>query len=214
MTQLLRKTAAGFDIELSDRQCHLFRIYLEELRHWNQRMNLTGPLTKEKMVIELFLDSLIPSPSIPATARMLDVGSGAGLPGLPLKIHASNRNIDLLEINSKKVSFLRHVVRLLGLTHVSVIEGRVERIQADLTRAGYQVVTARAVADLSQVIAWCAPLLSSGGLLVSFLGSRFENELNRSSPMMGEHGIVTHKVIPYKLPGKRARRHTVIFQKA
>jgi 16S rRNA (guanine527-N7)-methyltransferase len=206
--------AAGFDIELSDRQCRLFRIYLEELRHWNRRMNLTGPLTKERMVVELFLDSLIPALSIPATAKMLDVGSGAGFPGVPLKIHGPGRDIDLLEINSKKVSFLRHIVRLLGLNDIAVIKGRVERIQADLTQTGYQVVTVRAVTDLSQAIAWCAPLLSPGGLLVSFLGSRFEDDLNRSSPMMGEQGIVTHKVIPYKLPGKRTRRHTVIFRKA
>jgi 16S rRNA (guanine527-N7)-methyltransferase len=206
--------AAGFDIELSDQQCHLFQVYLEELWHWNQHMNLTGPLTRERMLVELFLDSLIPGPFIPAAARILDVGSGAGFPGLPLKIHAPDRDIDLLEINAKKVSFLKHMVRLLGLTEVAVIKGRVERIQADLTRAGYQVVTARALADLGQAIAWCAPLLSPGGLLVSFLGSRFENDLNRSGPVMGDHGIVTHKVIPYTLPGKQARRHTVIFRKA
>ncbi len=177
-------------------------------------MNLTGPLTKERMIVELVLDSLIPGPSIPMTAKMLDVGSGAGFPGVPLKIHGPDRNIDLLEINSKKVSFLRHIIRLLGLKDITVIEGRVERIQAKLAHMGYQVVTARAVADLSQLIAWCAPLLSPGGLLVSFQGSRFENDLNRSDPVMEEHGIFTHKVIPYKLPGKRARRHTVIFQKA
>jgi 16S rRNA (guanine527-N7)-methyltransferase len=176
-------------------------------------MNLTGPLTQERMVVELFLDSLIPGPFIPTTARMLDVGSGAGFPGVPLKIHGPGRDIGLLEINSKKVAFLKHIVRLLGLTDITVIKGRVEQNQADLKQAGYQVVTARAVADLSQVIAWCAPLLSPGGLLVSFLGNRFETDLSRSTPTMDEHGIEPHKVIPYKLPGKRARRHTVIFRK-
>ncbi len=214
MTQLLRNMAAGYGIELSEQQCRLFQVYLEELWHWNRRMNLTGPLTKERMVVELFLDSLIPGPFIPTSARMLDVGSGAGFPGVPLKIHGPDRDIGLLEINSKKVSFLKHIVRLLGFTHITVIRGRVEHIQADLTEAAYQVITARAVADLGQVMAWCAPLLSPGGLLVSFLGSHFENDLKKSSPMMDKHGVVPHRVIPYSLPGKRAYRHTVIFRKA
>jgi 16S rRNA (guanine527-N7)-methyltransferase len=205
--------AADYGIALSDRQSHLLQVYLKELMHWNRRVNLTGPLTKERMIVELFLDSLIPGPFIPATAKILDVGSGAGFPGVPLKIHAPDRNVDLLEINSKKISFLKQVIRLLGLNDITVMEGRVEKIQADLTQAGYQVVTARAVADLSQVIAWCAPLLSPGGLLVSFLGSRYEDDLKRNNPIIDEHGLVSHKVIPYDLPGKSARRHTVIFRK-
>jgi 16S rRNA (guanine527-N7)-methyltransferase len=205
--------AAGYGIVLSERQSHLLQVYLEELIRWNRRMNLTGPLTRERMIAELFLDSLIPGPFIPLTAKILDVGSGAGFPGLPLKIQGPDRDIDLLEIKSKRVSFLKHIIRLLQLRDVEVLQGRVEEIQSDLARAGYQVVTARAVADLSQVIVWCAPLLSPGGLLVSFLGSGYEGDLKYSDPMMGEHGLVQQKVIPYELPGKKTRRHTVIFRK-
>jgi 16S rRNA (guanine527-N7)-methyltransferase len=214
MTQLLKNMAADYGIALSDRHSDLFQVYLEELIHWNRRMNLTGPLTKERMIVELFLDSLIPGPFIPATAKILDVGSGAGFPGVPLKIHAPHRNVDLLEINAKKVSFLKQVIRLLGLSDIAVVVGRVEKIQAELTKTGYQVVTARAVADLGQVIAWCAPLLSPDGLLVSFLGGRYEDDLKRSNPIIGEHRLVPHKVIPYELPGRKTQRHTVIFRKA
>jgi 16S rRNA (guanine527-N7)-methyltransferase len=213
MTELLKNMAADYGIVLTDHQSHLLQVYLEELMRWNRRMNLTGPLTKERMIVELFLDSLIPAPFIPVTAKTLDVGSGAGFPGVPLKIQGPARNIDLLEINSKKISFLKHVIRLLGLRDIVVIEGRVEEIRTDLAQAGYEVVTARAVADLNQVIPWSAPLLSPGGLLVSFLGSGYEKDLKRSDPMMAEHGLVRHRVIPYELPGKRTRRHTVILRK-
>jgi len=101
--KLLGDKALDYGIELSWQQLELFHVYLEELWDWNQRINLTGLSTREKIVIELFLDSLIPAPFLPKKGRMLDVGSGAGIPGLPLKIYTPQLKTHLLEANSKKV---------------------------------------------------------------------------------------------------------------
>jgi len=211
--QILRNKARDFGIELSSYQLNLFRIYLMELDHWNQRINLTGLKSNERMVIELLLDSLIPAPFLPDTGRMLDVGSGAGFPGIPLKIYKPRLEIHLLETNSKKVSFLKQVIRLLGLKGIHVIKGRIERDEATLHPDGYPLITARALAGLHQTIEWCSPFLLPGGLLVSFLGSRAEEDLKGCRQIIEENRLLIHGEIPYVLPGKRSKRNMVIFKK-
>jgi len=162
------------------------------------------------MVIELFLDSLLPSPLLPLEGSLLDVGSGAGIPGLPLKIHCPLRNTFLLEPNSKKVSFLRHVIRLIRLEGVYAIRSRVESLEKG-TR--YDMVTARALAEFGKTVECCAPLLNHGGLLVLYLGARAEENLKESERFLEGHHLRVSKRISYALPGKRSQRHTVIFQK-
>ncbi len=212
--QLLYNSALDYGVELSQDQLNLFRIYLDELWDWNQRMNLTGLSTRERMTVELFLDSLIPVPFLPERGRMLDVGSGAGFPGVPLKIYSPQLKTHLLEATSKKVSFLKRVVRLLRLNEIEVIKGRVEKDGSRLHGGGYQLITARALARLGQTILWCVPFLSSGGLLVGFLGRRAHDEIEESRKIMEQHHMILHNVIPYVLPGKKSRRHTVILKKA
>ena len=211
--QLLPNKARDFGIELSFYQLKLFRIYLTELDHWNQRINLTGLKSNERMVIELLLDSLIPAPFLPDKGVMLDVGSGAGFPGIPLKVYKPQLETHLLETNSKKVSFLKQVIRLLDLKGIHVIKGRIERDRDTLHPDGYHLITARALAGLHQTIEWCSPFLMPGGLLVSFLGGRAEEDLKGCRQIMEENRLLIHRKIPYLLPGKRSKRNTVIFKK-
>jgi 16S rRNA (guanine527-N7)-methyltransferase len=206
----LFQSAAHFGINLTDQQLDLFRIYLGELWSWNRKFNLTGLEDRGRMVIELFLDSLIPSPFLPVEGDLLDVGSGAGFPGLPLKIHCPLRNTFLLEPNSKKVSFLRHVIRLIRLEEIHTIKSRVEYLPKG---ARYDMVTARALAEFGKALESCAPLVKDGGLLVLYLGARAEENLRESERSVAEQDLRVCKKISYTLPGKRSERHTVIFQK-
>ena len=199
-----------FGIELTDHQLDLFRIYLDELWTWNRKFNLTGLEDRKRVVIELFLDSLLPSPVLPIEGSLLDVGSGAGFPGLPLKIHCPRRDTFLLEPNSKKASFLRHVLRLMQLREVQTIKSRVEHLPKE-TR--YDLVTARAVAELGKTLDWCAPLVNPGGLLVVYLGARAEENLKERERSVADHHLRVSKRLSYVLPGKRSERHTVIFEK-
>lgn len=194
-------------------QLERFELYLDELWAWNRKINLSGLKNKESMVVELFLDSLIPAPFLPPEGRMLDVGSGAGFPGIPLKIHNPRLETDLLEINAKKVSFLRHVVRLMKLEGVRVIRGRVEKDQGKLHPEGYQIITARALAPPPQIIAWCASLLSEGGILVGFLGAGAGEALRESGELLEQYRLRLDRVTPYCLPGKRSERSSVVFRK-
>jgi 16S rRNA (guanine527-N7)-methyltransferase len=163
------------------------------------------------MVIELFLDSLLPSPFLPGEGNLLDVGSGAGFPGLPLKIHCPLRNVFLLEPNSKKVSFLRHVIHLIRVGGVHTIKSRVEHLPKG---ARYDMVTARALAEFGKTLECCAPLVHHEGFLVLYLGARAEETLKESERLVADHHLRVAKRISYVLPGKRSERHTVIFQKA
>jgi 16S rRNA (guanine527-N7)-methyltransferase len=165
------------------------------------------------MVFELFLDSLIPVPHLAETGRLLDVGSGAGFPGVPLKICKPRLKAHLVEANAKKVSFLKQVIRLLKLDETEVIRGRIEKVREGLHADGYHLITVRALATLAQNIAWCAPLLTPGSFLVSFMGGSVEDELKGNRQIIKEHCLTIHKRISYTLPGRESERTTIIFEK-
>jgi 16S rRNA (guanine527-N7)-methyltransferase len=209
----LREHASDYGIELSTTHLDLFGLYLDELRLWNRRMNLTGIDRADRMVIELFLDSLIPAMRIPGDGCLLDVGSGAGVPGLPLKIFHPRLDVHLLEARARRVSFLRHVVRLLGLPGIGVYRGRIEEEPRVLPFEHYPLIMARALAPLTRTLAWCSPRLSPEGFLVCFLGVSAQKVLDESREIMEGEGMVIQEVIPYSLPGSKGKRHTVFFQK-
>ena len=206
----LFQSAVRFGITLTDHQLEVFRLYLEELWSWNRKFNLTGLEDRNRMVIELFLDSLLPSPFLPEEGDLLDVGTGAGFPGLPLKIHCSLRTTYLLEPNSKKVSFLRQVIRVTGLKGVETIKNHVEHLPGEVQ---YDMVTARALAEFGKSLECCAPRVKQGGLLVLYLGARAEDHLKESWRLVAGHHLKVTKTLSYVLPGKGSERHTVIFRK-
>ena len=209
---LLREKACDFEIDLSQRHLDLFSAYMDELLEWNRRMNLTGLSERKRIIIELFLDSLIPAPFIPEKGRMLDVGSGAGFPGIVIKVCRPHLKTCLLEANSRKTSFLKQVVRLLKLSDIDVVNGRIESDKDKLHPDGYHIITARALAGLGQVITWCSPFLCSGGMLLTFLGSGAVNELEKCGVALETNSLVVDRLIPYFLPGMRSARTLAILK--
>jgi 16S rRNA (guanine527-N7)-methyltransferase len=210
--RLLGAEAKKYGIDLSEHQLTLFQIYLDELWAWNQRTNLTGLSSRERIAFELFLDSLIPAPFLARRGTLLDVGTGAGFPGIPLKIYSPCLVVHLLDSNSKKGSFIKQAVRLLGVKETAVITERVEEAEDSLLPQGYHIVTARALARFSRALSWCAPKLAPGGLFVSYLGGRAEAELRENQEIIDEHNLVLHKGISYVLPGVGSKRMAVIFK--
>jgi 16S rRNA (guanine527-N7)-methyltransferase len=210
---ILRSWARDFGIKLSGSQVHLLGIHLDELWQWNKRMNLTGLSSRQRIIKELLIDSLIPSTFLPETCSVLDVGSGAGFPAIPLKICRADLSFHLMEAHSKKVSFLKQVIRLTRLQGIKVMRGRIEKDKGLLQPEGYHVITARALAHLSQTLSWCAPCLISGGMIVNFQGSQFEHALKESADVMKRERLFLIKSIPYTLPGKDSPRHVLIFKK-
>jgi 16S rRNA (guanine527-N7)-methyltransferase len=210
---ILRSWGHDFKIELSESQIHLLGVYLAELCEWNRKMNLTGLYSRQTIITELLLDSLLPCPFLPEKGRLLDVGSGAGFPAIPIKICKPQLEAHLLEPNSKKVSFLKQAIRLLRIREIDVVRGRIGKDDGILHVGGYHIITARALAPLPQMLAWCVPHLLFEGLLVSFQGSQIEALLEESSDVIKKSRLFLYKSVPYTLPGRDSQRTLLIFRK-
>lgn len=145
-----------------------FERYRRELLEWNTRFNLTAIKDEQEVLVKHFLDSLsLLLVYDQPRARLLDIGSGAGFPGLPLKIARPNWDVTLLEATGKRVTFLRHVVETLQLEGVTCVQGRAEEVGHRVEyRAAFDLVTARAVAALPALLEYCAPFTSVGGQIV------------------------------------------------
>lgn len=163
--------ALGCDI--SPGQIALLETYRDELLLWNRGANLTAITDPVEIEIRHFLDSLsvlkaLDARDIPSDLALLDVGTGAGFPGIPLKVILGDARLVLLEATGKKTAFLSHVVSLLGLSDTTVIHGRAEVLARDAAhRERYDVVVARAVAPLATLAELCLPFVAVGGQFVA-----------------------------------------------
>lgn len=169
---LLVAGARALGIRLEAEEVKAFSAYREEVVRWSARTNLTALREPAEIVHEGFLDSLVCLPLIPAQAsRVLDVGSGAGFPALPLKLIRSDLCFTLVEASRKKASFLRHMVRSLRLRDVRVLNLRAESLAQEPSELGaYDLALARAVAPLPDQAGLVRPFLRSGGLFLAQVG--------------------------------------------
>jgi 16S rRNA (guanine527-N7)-methyltransferase len=209
---LLSRTAGDLGVALTPSQQERLLAYLDELCLWNRRINLTGLRSRDRMVVELLADSLVPAPHLPQSSRLLDVGSGAGLPGIPLKIARPDLSVDLLEPSAKRHHFLKQAVRLLRMEGIRALRGRIED-PAPLLLPVYDVVAARAVWGLREAVEACAPFVAGGGLLVGFAGGNAETELAGALPPAAAADLELEQSIAYRLPGTGGERRTVFFRK-
>jgi len=177
--KLLTRGGAKLGLALTEAQIEHFIVYLTELKRWNRKANLVGFRTDEAVVRHGILESLtlLEAFEVKPNLRLIDVGTGAGLPGIPLKIAAPDLAVTLVEAMRKKVSFLRQVCRLLQLRGTSVIQARAESLHRDPAhREAYDVVIARAVTRLPETVALCTPFMKREGRLVLPVGLKWLRE--------------------------------------
>jgi len=214
-SELLKQGAHQFGVSLSEQQLGLFKFFLERLWAWNKRINLTGIATRREMVIKLLLEPLAALAYLPSTGALLDVGSGAGIPGLPLKIARPDYEVHLLESKAKKVSFLKDMIRKTGLKKIAAVQGRAEkRSDHPFLFDTYDIVSARALAPLARTIGLCSPYLGPGGLLVTFQGSGVHHALARSQSAIEDLGFAIKTHTAYRLPETRGERQLLILQRS
>jgi 16S rRNA (guanine527-N7)-methyltransferase len=177
--ELLSAGADRLGVPLGPEQVLAFRAYREEILRWAGRMSLTALTRPDEIVRHGFLDALACVPLIPLGARRaLDLGSGAGFPAIPIAIIRSSLDFTLIEVSRKKISFLRHVVRLLALSRVHPVLGRAETIVEDDPgmSASFDLASARAVAPLAKIGALVFPFLRPGGVFLAQVGSGRETD--------------------------------------
>ncbi|HSD61234.1 MAG TPA: 16S rRNA (guanine(527)-N(7))-methyltransferase RsmG [Burkholderiales bacterium] len=195
-------------LELSAPAQEKLLAYLALLRKWNRAYNLTAVDDPERMVSHHLLDSLAVVPVLERAAsgvrRLADIGSGAGLPGIPLAVARPEWQLVLVEPNGKKAAFLRQATIELGLANAQVVEQRAERWHPE---AGFEVVISRALADLSDFAAAAGHLCAPGGMLAAMKGVHPDDELAQL-PV----GVRVEDVAALEVPGLDARRHLVIMR--
>ena len=203
LAQPLASGLAALGLELDTAQQQKLLNYVALIAKWNKVYNLTAVRDPEAMVTQHLLDSLTVLPHLAGVARLIDVGSGAGLPGIPLAIARPEWKVALLDSNHKKATFLRQACLELGLTNVEVICERVE-----LCRPGeaFDAVISRAFSDLGEFARLTAHLLTKDGKLYAMKGVYPHDEMGRLPPH-----FKAQEVIPLTVPGMDANRHLVIM---
>ncbi|MBC8161549.1 MAG: 16S rRNA (guanine(527)-N(7))-methyltransferase RsmG [Roseiflexaceae bacterium] len=210
--KILITTLHSWNIELNATQIEQFAQYAAELRSWNEQLNLTTITDREGIAVRHFLDSLRVAQSWGAVpGQLIDVGTGAGFPGLPLKILYPEIRLTLVESIEKKASFLRHVATELGFDDVEVVVGRAEALGRDpLRRERYDLAVARAVAELRVLAEYCLPLVRVGGRFIAPKGGNVSQEAEQARAGLAKLGGSLHAVEPVELPGIEPRTLVVI----
>lgn len=208
--ELLTSGAAELGSALSTEQANSIFIFLTELTKWNQKINLTAIKDKRDIVIKHVLDSLsyIKGFSPSTGLKLLDMGSGAGFPAIPIKLVRPEITVTMVESVKKKASFLRHIIRTLKLTGIEVQDKRTDELP-DSFHSSYDVVTARAFADMNMAIAAGLLFLKQGGLMVLSRGP----EENIDRQQLAKYGIELEKRIDLILPFSDYKRAIWILKR-
>jgi 16S rRNA (guanine527-N7)-methyltransferase len=216
MKELTQNAYHLFGIRLTAAQISAFEIFERELLDWNDRLNLTAIQEPQQIRIKHFLDSLscLPVMRDSAPNRVIDVGTGAGFPGIPLKIACPTIQLTLVESIGKKASFCQHVVERLELQNVEIIQERVEFLGLHPSfRQQYDWAVARAVAVMPVLAEYLLPLLRVGGAMLAMKGESAPSESHsgeRAIRILGGH---LRRLVPVTLPGVAEERYLVVVDK-
>ena len=219
---LVREGARTLGIKVSNGQLARFSLHAEELGRWNRTVNLTAITDPAESAEKHFLDSIVPAAFIPPDGTLLDIGTGAGFPGVPLKVVIPSLDLTLLDSALKRVTFLLQVVRLLGLERTIVLHRRLEQMERPPVARPFDTIICRAFTALPTFVATALPLLSEKGQLIAMKGSGYKKELDtlRHQSFSGpadEPAFASDRfdirVHEYSLPFSKARRALIILKK-
>jgi len=211
LTRLFLQASQEVSVSLSAQQVELFWLYLQELLEWNKTFSLTGIKNPDDIIIKNFIDSLTPLPYLDSSGTLLDIGSGAGFPSIPLKIACPELEVQLVEASRKKVSFIKHLIRTLGLEGVSVLHSRVEEIEQP--ERPFRTIISRAFRRPAPLLQLVTPLLKSSTTLIAMLGPTTSAEQNELEDLALAQSLEVSRVVSLQLPRGRGGRTLVFFQK-
>ncbi len=209
-TALLGQASRQVGVSLNDSQIELFRLYMLELLEWNKSINLTAVRDPDDIVIKHFVDSLTPLPYLELTGRLLDIGPGAGFPSIPLKIAVPQLQARLVDASSKRVSFLKHLIRTLGLEGITAIHSRAEEMEQP--EKPFEIIISRAFQRLEPLIKLVSPHMEPGNVIVGMLGPTTDEQRRNLEQLASAGGLELSRTVCLELPMGRGGR-TLLFLK-
>nr|WP_223923995.1 16S rRNA (guanine(527)-N(7))-methyltransferase RsmG [Geobacter sp. AOG2] len=195
-------------LEISEENILAFELFADQLKKWNRKINLTAIISDEEIAVKHILDALVFAGCVRDGEKVLDMGSGAGVPAIPLKIVKPSVPVTSVDAVGKKILFQRHVARLLKFVGFEAIHARVE----ELCRThghGFDLITSRAFSRLEQFVGFAAPLLAEGGRLVAMKGPGAADEIQADEERLAALGFEIVSVTPYRLPFNKGERNLI-----
>lgn len=213
LADFLKSGAAEYGAELDDSMVRLFFEYKRLLLEWNEKMNLTAITDDKDIILKHFVDSLSILPYIKEAKKIVDVGTGAGFPGIPLKIALPGLDAVLMDSLEKRIKFLETVIDELGLKGTEAVHIRAEDAgRFDSFREAFDAAVARAVAAMPVLLEYCLPLVKTGGIFIAMKGSS-EDEVAASKKALDILGGEIQEVRNFVLPGSDIKRSVIIVRK-
>lgn len=216
LEEKLSNAAEKIGVKIGEKEKGQFLKYLELLLDWNNKINLTAITDPEEIIIKHFIDSiaLIPLLNQCNKCKLLDVGTGAGFPGIPLKIVMPDLTIVLLDSLNKRITFLEEVIKELGLINITTVHGRAEDFgKREGYRESFDIVTSRAVARLSVLAELCIPFVKTGGLFTSYKGAKAPEEIDDAKNALKVLGAEVVKQEEIALPDLEDKRFIIFIKK-
>jgi 16S rRNA (guanine527-N7)-methyltransferase len=215
-SEIIRQGAKDLGCQLYPSQIRLFYRYMQELQAWNRKINLTAITRPEDIAVKHFIDAIAPVEQIPDAARILDIGSGAGFPGLPLKIIRPASHLTLIDSSRKKINFLQHVIRQIGIDQARALQTRIENFSGLGPEAlPFDFIVSRAFAKAAPLVRLAMPYIEKAGVLLLWKGPNIEEECRelKAIPEFKAKGLVI-SIQPYRLPLAQGERNLVSVKMA
>lgn len=211
---ILKLESKKMNINFNEEQIENFYKYMNLLLEWNQKINLTAITDEREIIIKHFLDSLTIAKYIDSENSLADIGTGAGFPGIPIKIYKPDIKITLVDSLNKRINFLDEVIKDLKLNDIETVHSRAEDLGRNKNyREMFDVVTSRAVANMSVLSEYLLPLVKVGGKCICMKGSEIEEELQNSKYAIKLLGGEIEKVDTFELSDEHLKRNIILIKK-
>lgn len=212
---LLEKTFVDLKIQYDEKTLRKFETYMQMVLEWNQKVNLTSITNESEFVVKHFVDSIacVEHPALSGAKKIIDIGTGAGFPGIPLALIYPNIEFVLMDSVNKKLIIVKEILTKLGLENVRLVHGRAEDLAHKKEhREQYDICVSRAVAKLQILSEYCLPFVKTGGYFIAYKGLEIEQEIQDSLKAIAVLGGQIERIAPYKINDVEIR-HQIIYIK-